>query len=652
MAIEKVINIRINEQGFDNVEDQANELSDSLERVARASDDLESNYNGASAGADNFGKSTGSLTGKVLENGGAMGLLNDLTGGLAMTFKDGVEALEVFGVGLFQNTVATEAETVATTQSTIATKAKTVAQALYTTVVGGTTGALKALRIALAATGIGAVVVLIGLLITYLASAKKETNGLEAEQEQLNKTLERYNQLIKENLSLIKNETEVAVLRARIAGKSQADIEKIMSDGRKKEIQALQDDYAAKEKLYQDFAKQATAALSQLDATDEDDAEKRDKILESEKKYYTESRAAADAYFEARRQNVNADLELQAEASEKLRDEQKAVAEKAREDEKKRREDEIAKEKERRQKILEDLIEFNKMIRALNDERAESDINAEIAKDVLLRELRGRSAVQQIEDERATNLAILEAGKATFEELLQFNIEYDERVRAAREQMELDRINASDLAIENERIAFETRLEMLAMQDQMILESTVLTEAQKTQALYENSEARKAINQAEFEASQLLAERSASTLEKMSALAGKGTAAGKVLATASALISTYQGIAAELATKTTTPFEIGLKVANVAYIAKTGFDAVKNILKTPVPGGGGSGGGSGSAPQASAPQFNIVGQNSNNQLATAVNNQNQQPVQAYVVANQVTTQQGLDRAIVQTATFN
>jgi len=54
----------------------------------------------------------------------------------------------------------------------------------------------------------------------------------------------------------------------------------------------------------------------------------------------------------------------------------------------------------------------------------------------------------------------------------------------------------------------------------------------------------------------------------------------KAIAVASALFNTYQGITAELSTKAVTPYEIGLKVANVAFVAAAGFAAVKNILKT------------------------------------------------------------------------
>jgi len=64
------------------------------------------------------------------------------------------------------------------------------------------------------------------------------------------------------------------------------------------------------------------------------------------------------------------------------------------------------------------------------------------------------------------------------------------------------------------------------------------------------------------------------------AAAGELFEGSKAVAVASALFNTYQGITAELSTKAVTPYEIGLKVANVAFVAAAGFAAVKNILKT------------------------------------------------------------------------
>jgi hypothetical protein len=142
-----------------------------------------------------------------------------------------------------------------------------------------------------------------------------------------------------------------------------------------------------------------------------------------------------------------------------------------------------------------------------------------------------------------------------------------------------------------------------------------------------------------------------STFGNISNALGKNSKEGKAFAAAQALINTYQGISAELATKTATPFEFGLKLANIASTAAIGFKSVKDILKTN-PKSGGSGA-SVSTPTTSSqpPSFNIVGATETSQLAEAVGSQTQQPIQAYVVSNDVTSAQSLENNIVEGATL-
>lgn len=155
-------------------------------------------------------------------------------------------------------------------------------------------------------------------------------------------------------------------------------------------------------------------------------------------------------------------------------------------------------------------------------------------------------------------------------------------------------------------------------------------------------------------AKQALFAKTSETLSKGADLLGKNTAAGKAMAAAAALINTYQGITAELATKTVTPFEIGLKIANVAIIAATGFKAVQDIVSVQIPGGGGGGGGGaqgGSAPSMTAPSFNTVGSSSTNQLAQTIGQQTQTPQRSFVVASDLTTAQAMDRNIITNASI-
>ena len=70
-----------------------------------------------------------------------------------------------------------------------------------------------------------------------------------------------------------------------------------------------------------------------------------------------------------------------------------------------------------------------------------------------------------------------------------------------------------------------------------------------------------------------------------------------------------------------------------------------------VPSGGGGGGGAISTPASAQPSINVVGASKTNQIAETIAQQGQQPIKTYVVANDVTTQQGLDRNIVSSASI-
>ena len=138
-------------------------------------------------------------------------------------------------------------------------------------------------------------------------------------------------------------------------------------------------------------------------------------------------------------------------------------------------------------------------------------------------------------------------------------------------------------------------------------------------------------------------------LNGLSALAGENAQAQKFIGIAQATIDTFIG-----ANKALAQGGIAGPIAAAGIIA-TGIANVATIVKTKIPStkgsaaSGGSGGGGGSAPQP--PSFNIVGASETNQLADAIGGQSQQPVQAYVVANDVTTAQSLQNNIVEGATI-
>ena len=148
-------------------------------------------------------------------------------------------------------------------------------------------------------------------------------------------------------------------------------------------------------------------------------------------------------------------------------------------------------------------------------------------------------------------------------------------------------------------------------------------------------------------------------LAGLAANLGKETAAGKAAAIASTLISTYQGAQASYQSLAGIPV-VGpaLGIAAAAAAVAGGLVNVKAISQTSTPQTSGMGGTSPSvsspsrpAPPSVPPAFNIVGASDTNQLAEAIGGQAQQPVKAYVVSNDVSTAQELDRNIVEGASL-
>jgi hypothetical protein len=222
-------------------------------------------------------------------------------------------------------------------------------------------------------------------------------------------------------------------------------------------------------------------------------------------------------------------------------------------------------------------------------------------------------------------------------------------------------VENQQLLIDAEASSFEVKRNALLEQERLLLEDKNLSEEQRNAIEQQYSKARVEIGRLEFEQKMAQANETANVLGNLANLVGKQTAAGKALGIATALINTYVGVSEALKQKSTlpSPYDYVAKAVNVAAILATGFKSVKAITAVKVPGGGGGGGGS--APSmsaagggaagggAAAPQFNVVGNSGVNQIAQTLGAQ--QPVQAYVVANNVTTQQALDRNIVRNASI-
>ena len=144
------------------------------------------------------------------------------------------------------------------------------------------------------------------------------------------------------------------------------------------------------------------------------------------------------------------------------------------------------------------------------------------------------------------------------------------------------------------------------------------------------------------------------TFGQVANILGKKSAAGKAAAIAAATINTYQGISEVWGNESIlpSPFDVIQKAVASATVLASGLKTVQQIKSVPKPAGvTGGGGGGGGTPTFTPPAFNVVGASGSSQLADAIGGQSNQPTRAYVVSDDVTTSQALERNIVDGATI-
>ena len=529
---------------------------------------------------DRVVQGTQALSGAFSVASGASALLGENNEDLQKSMAK-VESAIALTVGVQSVANALQKDTALTIGlTTVATNIQSAAQVAYAAVVGTTTGALKALRIALISTGVGALVVGLGLLVAALSSSKESTENEEDAIKRLTEANKRYEESLQSELKSLDYVNKAQVLRAKILGQSETDIRKITADGETEKAQYFKNEESRLDKELQNNKLTAKEYKLLLD--------QRNKIADE-----------ALAFSQERTLN---DLEFEQGIADKKREDQKKAGEEA---------------KKKAKELADELLRISKEKYDAEQAFLKKQNDSELAQF----------------DETTKAIEDAEKSKADFQK--------------TNQQIEIDAVDAK-------------YTKLLDFATQHNLDTIALTEEQQNaindinlkyqQVQYDNDQ--KALNDKKILHEQEIALTS-QTLGKVSELLGKNTKAGKAFAVAQALFNTYQGITAELSTKAITPYEIGLKVANVAFVAATGFKAVKQILSTSDKGGSASSGGgfSGGGGSNSTPQFNIVGQSSTNQLTSTIAGQQNQPIQTYVVGSQVTNQQALDRNAQQTSSF-
>ena len=389
---------------------------------------------------------------------------------------------------------------------------------------------------------------------------------------------------------------------------------------------------------------------------DEDLIKKQTEVVnESVKQVNKQSENLKKAYDE--RKDIQ--LRHQVEVRQAQTDHNKKVADKNKEASDKAKEDAIAEAKrlkeQKAKEIISDAESFRNKLEAV--QKVERDAKKE-NDDALLTDK--QKAINAENDDY--NLKIKNAqefGEKTEEVTRKHlnklkKIEDDDRLKKDEEKKaELEK------TINDNNATFEARLEAVNAEQALLqkqFDDKLISEEQFTEKTKQLAKSRMTIAQLETQSKIEQAQRGAALLSNISDLIGKDTAAGKVAAVAATTINTYAAAQTAFFNAQKNPISIlgpAYPYISAGLAIAGGLKNVQAILSVPTPGAGGGGGGapSGGSASMTAPSFNSVGSSSTNQLAQSIGTQSQTPVRSYVVASDVSTAQALDRNIIKNATI-
>ena len=570
------------------------------------------------------------------------------------------------------------------------TQAVTVATAAYATVTGTATGAMKLFRIALASTGIGAIVVGLGLLIANFDKVKEAifsgidgfkkmgaamkllmlpllpliatidlvTKGLQAlgiiESEQEKEAKARHQAKMKryleESKALSKQSEDIR--RASRARQKALDDEIEMLEAQGKKTRHIQ-----RKKLEDNI----------LLAKQEEEIAKKKLLLDARNNSFT---------LEAQRALVKARAELIEESERKLR-----VFDAETNTER------IANYKN----YAKDRRSIARQIEDLENELLEEGIEKEL-------EINRDKFARLIEDTKKNTKLTRQERNRLIELYEEQGQQQAEEIRAKYRQKEIDAERKLQQQLEAEKNAFEDEIanieeanyqalltdqerELLAVQDKYFrLETLAEGNAEALNAIeiarlneenainlkyqeeqYNNEKAindkKKADEKALADYRIQVAQQSLTAIADIANLFAKGNEkqqkrafqVQKAVGIAQATINTAQAITKVFAETTDFTPTQSLRIANAVGIGLAGAAQIASIASQQFTGGGdvesptdiGGGG------ETVAPSFNVVGDSSVNQLAQL----QQQPTQAFVVSGEVTSAQALDRNRVTNATL-
>tara|TARA_R110002049_G_scaffold219413_8_gene391117 strand:- start:243 stop:2321 length:2079 start_codon:yes stop_codon:yes gene_type:complete len=615
----------------------------------------------------------GALTGAVGDVSGAFVLLGGEDGtvaqsvekiqtaiGVSMAFKGAIEGLSA-GRKLLNNFLATS-----NTLQKINNAGTVIATGIYKLfgkTVDATSKSFKGLRTAIIATGIGALVVGIGLLIANFDKLTKALSTTTAEQDAYNEASQKAIENVAKELSaadklkdVLNDETITREEKNEAVKKLQEEYPSLLSnvDAEKNSIEEINRALELNTKLLLLKAKQEAVAELRT--------EKFKEIIQAQTEAQTGSNVSLIDHIATLQVSMTAQEMANLKTADAVKESEKQVD--VLDNVEKSLQAEIDAIKELGAVVEDNTEKEKEAVRKTNDRRKEAKRKRE--KDAADKLAAANALAEKEAKDEADRLKRIEDNEKAHKQTL---IDIENEFRA---ELEIE----SDLY--NQQFISEQELEIRAVEDKYfrLIELAEQYGEDTTQLRFNQETAIADINQ-KFAKEELQAKQA--NEEAKIKMAGDALGAignfitafakedeeaqrkafnlNKAVSIAQALVNTSLAVTAAL-TAGGNPIKLatGAQFVEAGIAAVMGAAQVATIAKTEFQGGGGStppapsgglGGGTGATTQP--PAFNVVGQSGFNQIAGALGQQ--PPIQTFVVSQDVTTAQQLDNAIIQTATF-
>ena len=594
------------------IEEEVRKNTIAYQNKVRELDNVRQRYSKVDESSQKLNTSTRTLTSSVSSNGGAMGLLSELTGGLAMTFKDAGEATELFG------------------------------------------NKLSGLKGALIASGIGLAVVIIGELIANWEKWSGAIDGSTQKLKDLNLELNITKSLNSEAFEQMA--TDLKLMEAR--GATEQEILNFKKKNRDEYIKRLNEEYQKELDIYKQNKDNSLEAQKAIN-------DKRDAVGVKIREYDTELEIAQ---ILINKKKTEEETTKELERKKKIQDEYnkgllsaQQIAEQVKQDNLKNSQTEYEQLEEKYKKDKALLEKYNidvtqleiKYMNDINNLKLKEDEVEKKRKDDRLKSLTDLLNKSKIKEKEYSDAK-------TFDEV---NEIYNRENLKLIAQKESDILKAQSLGATEEDIknikAYYDQLDINNQKGKSDAELKIKSYQTEEEVRIENQK-NEAIATTKQNLNNIISSIETSGLEKTKA----GQAISKTLAVTqigidsavavskASTLANAEGVAAQLAFPTVPGAGT---VARVVSYASTYAQVVANIMRAKrlLSGGGTTstsstgGGSSANIPASAAPNVSFVSSNEN-QVASSIarTTGEQPPLRAYVVSGDVTTAQSLDRNLV------